>query len=578
MFTGENIMRILLTTVFCLFIVVHFSGVQTQGNVEGQQQTQGVNRFEGYNIFLDAMTEQAPGTPSCASRYVKPSTQITISDLNPATPMKLGSCGDGKPSVQQTGANSARVIASEADYKWCFTGEDRMYRITFQGDRYSGQITYNWIATPAADNLGFYNIRDFGAKGDGNTDDTIAIQSAMAFVASRGRGGVVRFPEGEYPVGNVPNFKGITLAPGVTIEGVGSLHTDAAINLVVKRSPTRITLKGANRALFRIGECTDRVVLRDIELFAENQTNTYGVEAVGAYLSSQDFFFDRVVFNQFYRGIYAHMLNSPNTFWQFDYIKINGCKFVYNRDAAIWVDLWNTDWKVEGSMILAPLKSATQKADGIFIARAGFFMVQDTFAGVPGGNTQGQKGGDFLNIVESANLTVIGSQSEGMTRSLVFGEVAGAGNLSYPITLLNNIMGEPVEIKARRMLVSTGNLYGANSVRLAPDVEVYSTGDRFCYDGFILGCQQASASNANAKFNGGKIIFQTGQLANGSVPGRPTVIGTEIQMPIFNSRSLPRTSNNGTMLFCEDCRRNSPCSGGGTGAPAMFINNRWECL
>jgi hypothetical protein len=56
------------------------------------------------------------------------------------------------------------------------------------------------------------------------------------------------------------------------------------------------------------------------------------------------------------------------------------------------------------------------------------------------------------------------------------------------------------------------------------------------------------------------------------------VLGSEVQMPTFRSNELPRNSNNGTMLFCADCRRNSQCTGGGQGAPAMFINGRWECL
>jgi hypothetical protein len=107
-------------------------------------------------------------------------------------------------------------------------------------------------------------------------------------------------------------------------------------------------------------------------------------------------------------------------------------------------------------------------------------------------------------------------------------------------------------------------------------VQVYSTGDRFCYDGNILGCQ--AAPNPQAGFIGGKILFSTGQPANGSVAGRPAVIGSEVQMPSFRSNELPRNSANGTMLFCPDCRRNSPCSAGGSGAPAMMINGRWECL
>ncbi|HZH34700.1 MAG TPA: glycosyl hydrolase family 28-related protein, partial [Pyrinomonadaceae bacterium] len=449
-------------------------------------------------------------------------------------------------------------------------------RLTFQGDQYAGRITYNWIATPAANDLGFYNVRDFGAVGDGRTDDTTAIRSAIAFIASRGGGGTLRFPEGDYLVGSEAGFKGITLAPGITIEGVGSLWSGAAINNVSQRSPSRITLArgGENRAVFRIGECTERVAVRDIELYSVGQNKTYGIEAVGAFLTSQDFFIERVIFNQFNRGIFAHAL--PNTMWQFDFIKVRDSRFLYNTDAGIWIDVWNSDWKIEGSFFQAPQKTATQNANGIYIYRTGMMLIEDTFAGVPGGATQPLRGGDFIHVIENSNLTVIGCQSEGMARSLVFGELAGAGNLSYPITLLNNIFGEIIDIKSRRMLVSTGNLYNAGSVRLAPDVQVYSTGDRFCYDGNILGCQ--AAPNPQAGFIGGKILFSTGQPANGSVAGRPAVIGSEVQMPSFRSNELPRNSANGTMLFCPDCRRNSPCSGGGSGAPAMMINGRWECL
>ena len=49
----------------------------------------------------------------------------------------------------------------------------------------------------AADNKVFYNIRDYGAKGDGATLDTAAINKAIETAASKG-GGTVYFPPGTY--------------------------------------------------------------------------------------------------------------------------------------------------------------------------------------------------------------------------------------------------------------------------------------------------------------------------------------------------------------------------------------------
>ena len=63
----------------------------------------------------------------------------------------------------------------------------------------------------AADSL---NVRDFGAKGDGETDDTPAFQKALAAAAQAG-GGTVLAPRGNYLfAGN------LNVPPGVTLRGI----------------------------------------------------------------------------------------------------------------------------------------------------------------------------------------------------------------------------------------------------------------------------------------------------------------------------------------------------------------------
>ncbi|MDH3493759.1 MAG: hypothetical protein OEM82_09435, partial [Acidobacteriota bacterium] len=156
-----------------------------------------------------------------------------------------------------------------------------------------------------------------------------------------------------------------------------------------------------------------------------------------------------------------------------------------------------------------------------------------------------------------------------------------AGDYSYPITFVNSVFGNSIVFKARRTFVSTGSLYGPNTFQAGPDVRVYSTGDRFCYDGLILGCAGGTKNN----FDRATVVFMTGQIAERGVPGHPAVFGTDVEfgqpvrMPSFSSGSLPGGKSNGTMVYCEDCRRDTtPCRGGGSGAPAMVVSGSWSCL
>jgi hypothetical protein len=67
-----------------------------------------------------------------------------------------------------------------------------------------------------AKNNATINVKDFGAVGDGVTDDTAAIQAAVDFVASAG--GIVWFPSGTFLHGTT-----ITLKSNVTLFGYGAV-------------------------------------------------------------------------------------------------------------------------------------------------------------------------------------------------------------------------------------------------------------------------------------------------------------------------------------------------------------------
>ena len=76
----------------------------------------------------------------------------------------------------------------------------------------------------------YVNVRDFGATGDGSTDDTAAIQAAIDFIDTGSEtetGGIVYFPRGTYMISStiyVRNTHGSNLA-SVTLEGEGMQNT-----------------------------------------------------------------------------------------------------------------------------------------------------------------------------------------------------------------------------------------------------------------------------------------------------------------------------------------------------------------
>lgn len=532
------------------------------------------NKFEGYNIVLSVPEDHQ--TATCTIRYVPPTTDITITDLNPATPMNVRACGGTDTVVRRTGTTYT-MRGSATNFKWCFQGEDRRYRISFIGDQYSGgRMVYDWLSVENP--TGIYNVKDFGAVGDGKTDDTLAIQSALAYMATN-NGGILQFTQGEYLVGGIPDYKGIILPSGITIQGISGLHSGASTNNVVNKSPTRIVLQGRHRAVFRIGECTEKIAIRNIELSANTSEGTFGFEAVGAYTSSQDIHFENVVFSQFYRGISVRGLMQTGRGWQCDYIKLDRCRFIYNTDAGIYSDTTNANWKIQSSLFINPRMSATQNADSMYFERSNGVYLEDTF----GGGFSDARGGTYLKILISGNVTVINSQTENMTNSFVLNpsKIPGAGDYSYPITFINSVFGDPIIFNERRNFVSTGNFYGPKTFRAGEYLRVYSTGDRFCYDGYTLGCVGGDKSN----FDRATVIVMTAQLGERQVPPHPTYFGTDVQfgapvqMPSFQHSALPAGKPNGSMVYCANCRRDTtPCQAGGSGAPAMMVNGAWSCL
>lgn len=95
-----------------------------------------------------------------------------------------------------------------------------------------------------------FNVKDpdYGAVGDGSTDDTTAIQAALDAADAAG-GGIVFFPLGDYKITTA-----LTLYPGVTLQGVSYLASRIMVTGAIKgASYSAVSLTEADITLQNIG-------------------------------------------------------------------------------------------------------------------------------------------------------------------------------------------------------------------------------------------------------------------------------------------------------------------------------------
>ena len=590
----------------------------------------GQNRFEGYSLTVEANNDGL-----CPLRYLPGanngnSLEVYIAGTRQSVKaINLKAC-DGSEVRQSS-------VFADGLGRWCFSGPEPFYDIKLKNG-----VTYLWYALTKES--GTYNVKDFRpvTRTAGPNpqyvfsepaDYTTTIKNAIAFIAAR-EGGTLRFPDGDYIVGTTdgrtrdPNYEAITLPSGIIIEGSSGNWSVPSSNLPFRHSPTRIRLKNDNQSIFRIGGCTNRVTIRQLELLGNtavydetltgSNAGTIGVEALGKWVidpvskqqsanSSQFINFENLTFQSFEKGIYVHNANEGSCkpaeqgcdWWQFDYVRVDHVLFANNR-TGIWMNTFNTDWHIRNSFF--GYAASNGPGDGIRIQKGASIMIEQTFGG--GYNYSSAIGGTFLNIDYVANLTVLNSSSENGQRS-IYTNPAGAVS-DTTITVINSAFGDPIELRGRLNYVSTGSLYQAKTITADPTVTITSTGDRFCYDPYTAPgrCTDTAGRNvARPNFSGGRIMFQTGSVANSSgkaadnIEGRPNLFGYNVEIrdglmqydPNVNFRLINAWASgadgrppvkDGAFVYCNDCRRGNICSQGTAGVDGAFakrINGQWRC-
>jgi hypothetical protein len=584
----------------------------------------GQNRFEGYSVVVEANSAGACPVWYLPSADNGNAIDVFVAGTNQRTAaMNLNACSGS------TFRNGNTLVPNEQG-QWCFSGSEGFYDVKFRNG-----ATYLWY--PMTKDTGFYNVKDFRPvtrtqlgkyEFSDPADWTSTIRNAIAFIAAR-QGGTLRFPDGDYIVGTLdgnrrdPNYEAITLPSGIIIEGASSNYSVPTALHPIWKSASRIRLRNENQAIFRIGGCTNQVMVRDIELLGNsalyneaprNSTGDYGIEGMGKWALKPDapnqslgVKVENVTFQNLDKGFYVHNANDTNCdaktqycdAWQIDIVGVDHCMFINNK-TGIWIDSYDTDWRITNSFFSYVASNAP--GDGIRLRKAGAVLIDQVHAG--GYNYGAQIGGTFLYIDTAVSVAILSSACERGQRS-IYTNPAGSVS-SNMLSIAGSVFGDTIDLNGRLNFISTGNEYGARTIEADPTVTITSVGDRYCYDSTVLPGRCVDKANRTVYdpgISGGRKMFETGSVGEDTganrIDGRPNYFGYNVRIgdglmqfdPNITYRDITAwaagsgtrpKAEDGAFLYCKDCRKNSSgvCTQGtasSDGAFAKRINGQWRC-
>jgi len=165
----------------------------------------------------------------------------------------------------------------------------------------------------------FFNVKAYGAKGDNSTDDTSAINSAIAALISAG-GGILYFPAGAYLISAALT----TITVACVIEGAGGVaqgaspfYTTSAIVLKNAANCDMLTLAAQG------------IVVRDLGFFGNNTQQTAASNGIVASTSTKAAYciIERCWISNFYTDGIVHQLpgGSGSLQWIITDTQVRSC-------------------------------------------------------------------------------------------------------------------------------------------------------------------------------------------------------------------------------------------------------------
>jgi hypothetical protein len=214
-------------------------------------------------------------------------------------------------------------LLSDAEGEFAFYAANGRYNVQVVATGLASQTTYDVLLFDPED-AGITSVKNYGAVGDGVTDDTAAIQAGIDAISTAG-GGTLLFPEGTYIVA------GLQIKASVYLQGSG----ERATTLKLKNSANTYLIadtRYVNNVLYSSGPYG----ISNLTLDGNNANNTSGsCLIIQTYAST---FRDLTIWNAPEHGVITTTVtaNGSNILNTVPDNRFENCHFQYNKKCGVY--------------------------------------------------------------------------------------------------------------------------------------------------------------------------------------------------------------------------------------------------
>ncbi|MDO8472954.1 MAG: glycosyl hydrolase family 28-related protein [Dehalococcoidia bacterium] len=181
----------------------------------------------GFGVVISCGIDSAPPGPATATGYID-YVEITVTYTitpTPATPVFT--------ALQEDDTNARKVAPEKLSYYLAYRTH-RKQGAALIGYYPKGDAVVGRSAGSKLDERP--SVKDWGAKGDGATDDTAAIQAAIDAVYSGDGGGTIGFPHGQYKVSSTITVRDYVRLVGGDGVGAGDYSRSCGFRVYTGRA------------------------------------------------------------------------------------------------------------------------------------------------------------------------------------------------------------------------------------------------------------------------------------------------------------------------------------------------------